>query len=65
MADASDLDDDAWTARWVLVLTISALLTLLLIGFLTAPLGIFMVGIWVLYRVLRGWSALRSGQPLP
>ena len=55
-----------WALLWsVLVLTISAPLTLLLIGFLTAPLGIFMVGIWVLYRVLRGWSALRSGQPLP
>jgi len=55
-----------WTLFWsVLVLVISAPLMLLLIGFLTAPLGIFMIGIWVLYRVLRGWIALRSGQTLP
>jgi uncharacterized membrane protein len=55
-----------WALLWsVLVLAVSAPLTLLLIGFLTAPLGIFMIGIWVLYRALRGWSALRSGQPLP
>jgi len=55
-----------WALLWsVLVFTISAPLMLLFIGFLTAPLGIFMIGIWVLYRVLRGWIALRSGQPLP
>lgn len=55
-----------WALLWsVLVLAVSAPLTLLLIGFLTAPAGIFILGIWVLYRVARGWLALRSRQPLP
>ncbi len=55
-----------WALLWsVLVFTISAPLMLVLIGFLTAPLGIAIIGIWVLYRVLRGWIALRSEQPLP
>ena len=55
-----------WALFWsVLIFTISAPLMLVLIGFLTAPLGIAIIGIWVLYRVLRGWIALRSEQPLP
>lgn len=49
----------------LLVLGISAPLMLLMIGFLTAPAGLFVLGIWVLYRVLRGWTTLRALQPVP
>lgn len=29
-------------------------------------LGIwFGVGLWVLYRIIRGWLALKDGQPMP
>lgn len=55
-----------WAALWsVLILAISAPLMLIAVGFLTAPAGLFVLGIWVLYRVLRGWTALRALQPLP
>lgn len=38
---------------------------LITVGFLTAPAGLLVLGIWVLYHVLRGWTALRALQPLP
>jgi uncharacterized membrane protein len=55
-----------WTLFWtLLVIGISAPLMLVMVGFLTAPAGLFVLGIWVLYRVLRGWTTLRAMQPLP
>lgn len=55
-----------WTLFWsLLVIGISAPLMLLMIGFLTAPAGLFVLGVWVLYRVLRGWTTLRALQPMP
>jgi uncharacterized membrane protein len=38
---------------------------LILVGFATAALGFLVIGIWVLYRVLRGWLALRDGRVVP
>lgn len=46
------------------VLVVSAPLMLVLVGFATAWLGLLVVGIWVLYRVVRGWLALRDGRTL-
>ncbi|MBM4238742.1 MAG: hypothetical protein FJ154_04315 [Gammaproteobacteria bacterium] len=48
-----------------LVLLFSAPLMLVLVGFATAAIGLFLIGIWVLYRVLRGWLALRAARTLP
>ncbi|NDE86134.1 MAG: hypothetical protein EB048_00940 [Gammaproteobacteria bacterium] len=48
-----------------LVLVFSAPLMLVLVGFATAAIGLFLIGIWVLYRVLRGWLALRDARTLP
>jgi uncharacterized membrane protein len=48
-----------------LVLLFSAPLMLVLVGFATAAIGLFLIGIWVLYRVLRGWLALREARTLP
>jgi uncharacterized membrane protein len=48
----------------VMVFVISAPLMFILIGFATAWLGIVLVGLWVSYRVLRGWLALRDRRPL-
>lgn len=50
---------------WVVVVAVlSAPLMLVLIGFLTFPLGLAVVGLWVIYRVLRGWLALKDSQPV-
>ncbi len=48
----------------VLVLIISAPLMLIVVGFATAWLGMLIIGIWVLYRVVRGWLTLRDGRSL-
>ena len=57
-----------WFAVLWMVLAgiVSAPLVLLLgLGILTFFLAAAVVGIWVPYRVIRGWLALRDGKPLP
>lgn len=56
-----------WGALWatVLVAVISAPLMLVLVGFLTLPIGIAIISLWIMYRVIRGWIALREGRPMP
>jgi uncharacterized membrane protein len=50
---------------WVVVIFLLSLpLFLVLVGFLTFPVGIIIVGIWVIYRVARGWLRLKDGQPV-
>jgi uncharacterized membrane protein len=35
------------------------------IGFVIAILGLGLIGLWVIYRVARGWLALREGRAMP
>ncbi len=49
----------------VLVVVLSAPLMLVLVGFLTLPVGITLIGLWLVYRVLRGWLALKDEKPMP
>lgn len=51
-----------FTALWVLV---AGFLMLTLIGIPAAILVIVVAGIWVLYRVIRGWVALVDRRPMP
>jgi uncharacterized membrane protein len=54
-----------YTALWaVLIGGISFVLMFVLIGFVTWFIGFAALGVWVLYRVVRGWLALREGQPM-
>lgn len=44
---------------WVLViLALSLPLMLVLVGFLTFWIGYVILGVWVIYRIIRGWAAL-------
>ncbi|HSG90965.1 MAG TPA: hypothetical protein VLA56_17235 [Pseudomonadales bacterium] len=56
-----------WTAAvWSLVIWVSSvILMIVLIGFLTLPIGIALAGLWIIYRVARGWLALKDGKPVP
>jgi len=55
-----------WALGWsIIVMVVSAPLMLVLIGFATAVVGLLLIGAWVLYRVVRGWLALRDLRPLP
>ena len=50
---------------WSLIVwALSLPLMLVVIGFGTLALGLALVGIWVVYRVLRGWLALRDQRPV-
>lgn len=49
----------------VIVLVVSAPLMLVIIGFATAMVGFLFIGAWVLYRVARGWLALRDLRSMP
>ena len=48
----------------VLIFLLSLPLFLVVVGFLTFPVGIIIVGIWVIYRVARGWLKLKDGHPV-
>ena len=46
---------------WACTIFIAGLpLTLILVGFAIWGVGLFMLGIWAIYRITRGWIALRD-----
>ncbi|MCE2946240.1 MAG: DUF4870 family protein [bacterium] len=47
-----------------LVVLVSVPLTLVLVGFVTWALGLFALGIWATYRIVRGWLALNDRKAL-
>ncbi len=50
---------------WVLViLALSLPLMLVFIGFFTLAVGYVLLGIWVIYRIIRGWMALGDRRPV-
>jgi uncharacterized membrane protein len=50
---------------WIIVAVVSAPLILLLgLGFATYLLGVTILGLWIAYRVVRGWLALRDGRAM-
>jgi uncharacterized membrane protein len=51
-----------WAALWVLV---AGLLILTVAGIPLAWLLATLLGLWVLYRILRGWIRLVNGEPAP
>jgi uncharacterized membrane protein len=51
---------------WALIAALVSLpLTVVLIGFLTWPVMLFALGIWAIYRIARGWLALRERRAMP
>ncbi len=55
-----------WYAALIgaIIVFVSFVLMLVLIGFLTLPLGITLLGLWLVYRVARGWLRLRDRRPM-
>jgi len=50
---------------WTLIVwAVSLPLMLILIGIGTLVAGLGLVGIWVIYRIVRGWLALREQRPV-
>ena len=49
----------------VLVGLVSAPLTLVVVGFGTWVLGMAVLGVWAIYRIARGWMRLNDHQTMP
>lgn len=47
-----------------IVWAVSLPLMLVIIGFALLPIGLALVGVWLIYRVVRGWLALRDLRPM-
>jgi uncharacterized membrane protein len=55
-----------FTWLWIVVVcVISVPLMAIVVGFITAIIGLSIIGIWIIYRVIRGWLALRERRPMP
>ena len=52
----------AWA---VLVALVSLPLTLILVGIGTWVIGLFLLGVWAIYRIALGWLRLNGHQPMP
>jgi len=49
----------------VVVALVSIPLTLVIVGFGTWVIGMFLLGVWAVYRIARGWLRLNNRQPMP
>ena len=49
----------------VLVALVSLPLAVVLIGIGTWVAGLFVLGVWAIYRIARGWLALNGHRPMP
>ncbi len=50
-----------YAVLWSLfVLAVGLPLTLVLVGFAIWAVGFFLLGVWAIYRIARGWMALRD-----
>jgi uncharacterized membrane protein len=50
---------------WACVIVlVSAPFMIILVGFGMAVLGLWTLGIWIAYRVIRGWLALKDKRPM-
>ncbi len=52
----------AWA---VIVALVSLPLTVILVGIGTWVAGMFLLGVWAIYRIARGWLRLKDGQAMP
>ena len=49
----------------VLVAIVGFFLSFVFVGFFIWTIGFVVMGIWVGYRIIRGWMRLSSQQPMP
>lgn len=49
----------------LLVALVSIPLAVVLVGIGTWVLGMFLLGLWAIYRIARGWLRLKDGQAMP
>jgi uncharacterized membrane protein len=51
---------------WAIVIGLVGLpFTIVIIGFGIWAVGLFLLGVWAVYRIARGWLRLKDHQPMP
>ena len=54
-----------WAVLWAIIISIISFpLAFLLIGFVTWPVGMTILGIWAIYRIVVGWTRLNDRKPV-
>ena len=54
-----------WAVLWAIIISIISFpLAFLLIGFVTWPVGMTLLGIWAIYRIVVGWTRLNDRRPV-
>lgn len=48
----------------VIVWAVSLPLMIFVVGFLSLPIGFALIALWLIYRIARGWLALRDARPM-
>jgi uncharacterized membrane protein len=55
-----------WALLWsVIVGILGAVFLVVLVGIAIWVIGLFLLGIWAIYRIARGWLRLKDRQPMP
>jgi uncharacterized membrane protein len=56
-----------WFAMlWAVIIGIvGALLLIVVVGIAIWAIGLFALGVWAIYRIVRGWMRLQNRQPVP
>jgi uncharacterized membrane protein len=55
-----------WALLWAVIIGIvGAVLAIVVIGFAIWIVGFFVLGVWAIYRIARGWLRLKDGRPMP
>jgi uncharacterized membrane protein len=55
-----------WSVLWAVIISIVSFpLAFLLIGFVTWPVGMFILGVWAIYRIVTGWTRLNGRRAVP
>lgn len=49
----------------LVVVVLGALLAIVLVGFAIWIVGLFLLGLWAIYRIVRGWLALQGRRAVP
>ena len=55
-----------WSLLWAIIIAIVSFpLAFVLIGLVTWPVGLFILGVWAIYRIAVGWTRLSSRRTVP
>lgn len=55
-----------WSLLWVVIaLLIGVLLAIIIVGLVAAYVMLILIGLWIIYRIIRGWIALANRSPMP